>query len=57
MRHESLERYRLKKRRRMFSNAKTIRYEKRKVNADRRQVLRLCFCALYGTLNACLKPP
>ncbi|BDA44716.1 probable zinc finger protein CONSTANS-LIKE 8 at C-terminar half [Coccomyxa sp. Obi] len=36
VRHESLERYRDKKRRRMFSNAKTIRYEKRKVNADRR---------------------
>lgn len=33
---ESLERYRDKKRRRLFSGAKTIRYEKRKVNADRR---------------------
>ncbi|KAK9908518.1 hypothetical protein WJX75_009065 [Coccomyxa subellipsoidea] len=36
VRHESLERYRDKKRRRVFSNSKTIRYEKRKVNADRR---------------------
>ncbi len=35
-RMESLERYRDKKRRRLFSGAKTIRYEKRKVNADRR---------------------
>ena len=35
---ESLERYRDKKRRRLFSGAKTIRYEKRKVNADRRYV-------------------
>lgn len=33
-RMESLERYRDKKRRRLFSGAKTIRYEKRKVNAD-----------------------
>ena len=37
-RMESLERYRDKKRRRLFSGAKTIRYEKRKVNADRRSV-------------------
>ncbi len=36
MRMESLERYRDKKRRRLFSGSKTIRYEKRKVNADRR---------------------
>ena len=35
-RMESLERYRDNKRRRLFSGAKTIRYEKRKVNADRR---------------------
>ena len=35
---ESLERYRDKKRRRLCSGAKTIRYEKRKVNADRRYV-------------------
>ena len=36
MRAECLERYREKKRRRLFS--KTIRYEKRKVNADNRRV-------------------
>jgi len=36
MRLESLKRYQDKKRWRLFSGAKTIRYEKRKVNADRR---------------------
>ena len=36
VRAECLERYREKKRRRLYS--KTIRYEKRKVNADNRRV-------------------
>ena len=45
-----MERYRDKKRRRLFSGAKTIRYEKRKVNADRRYVQSAEVHVVAGTI-------